>query len=107
MRPIRWTFDSLRSRIVSRIADSETAAADMGTKAANDALADAGVSPEDIDLVIAATATPDAVTGRFDQFVQAYNQALQVALQSNERQGHWWPSLESLGRRLATRHHSR
>lgn len=42
-----------------RIAAAEEATSDWAVKAGEKALADAGVSPEDIDLVIVATATPD------------------------------------------------
>ncbi|MGI6262851.1 MAG: beta-ketoacyl-ACP synthase III [Succiniclasticum sp.] len=42
-----------------RIADPETATSDMSVRAAEAALADAGVKAEELDLVIVATATPD------------------------------------------------
>lgn len=42
-----------------RIADAETATSDLATKAAQIAIKDAGLSPEDIDLIIVATVTPD------------------------------------------------
>ncbi len=42
-----------------RIAATEEATSDMACKAAQNAMRDAGVSPEDIDLVIVATSTPD------------------------------------------------
>ena len=42
-----------------RIADADTATSDLAAKAAERALADAGVSAADIDLIIVATATPD------------------------------------------------
>lgn len=42
-----------------RIADKNVSAADLGTKAALKALDDANTKPEDIDLIIVATATPD------------------------------------------------
>lgn len=44
-----------------RIADKDQAASDLGTKAAIKALEDANLKPEDIDLIIVATATPDHV----------------------------------------------
>lgn len=44
-----------------RIAESSQAASDLGTQAALRALEDANVNPEDIDLIIVATATPDHV----------------------------------------------
>jgi 3-oxoacyl-[acyl-carrier-protein] synthase-3 len=42
-----------------RIAAPEQAASDLGLPAARQAIAEAGIAPEDIDLVIVATATPD------------------------------------------------
>lgn len=42
-----------------RIAKSNIAASDLGTKAAKEALYDADLKPEDIDLIIVATTTPD------------------------------------------------
>lgn len=42
-----------------RIADEDTTTSDLATKAALNALKDAGVSAEEIDLIIVATATPD------------------------------------------------
>jgi 3-oxoacyl-[acyl-carrier-protein] synthase III len=42
-----------------RIADEKTATSDLATKAAALAMEDAGVSPEDIDLILVATVTPD------------------------------------------------
>lgn len=42
-----------------RIADPEVATSDLGIEAAKRALADAGRTAEDIDLIIVATATPD------------------------------------------------
>lgn len=42
-----------------RIADAETATSDLATKAAQIAIKDAGLLPEDIDLIIVATVTPD------------------------------------------------
>lgn len=44
-----------------RIAEPGTAASDLATKAALKALEDAKISPEEIDLIIVATATPDHV----------------------------------------------
>jgi 3-oxoacyl-[acyl-carrier-protein] synthase-3 len=41
------------------IASDEQAASDLGVIAAQRAMADAGVSPEDIDLIITSTVTPD------------------------------------------------
>lgn len=42
-----------------RIADKDTATSDLATKAALKALEDADVKPEEIDLIIVATVTPD------------------------------------------------
>ena len=42
-----------------RIADEEMATSDIALEAARAALADAGVTPEDLDLIIVATVTPD------------------------------------------------
>ena len=42
-----------------RIVDSETATSDLAAKAAAEALENANVKPEEIDLIIVATATPD------------------------------------------------
>ena len=42
-----------------RIADADTGAADMGAAAARQALEEAGIAPEDVDLILVSTATPD------------------------------------------------
>lgn len=42
-----------------RIADDKTATSDLATEAAKEAIKDAGLSPEEIDLIIVATVTPD------------------------------------------------
>lgn len=42
-----------------RIADDKTATSDLATEAAKIAIEDAGLLPEDIDLIIVATVTPD------------------------------------------------
>jgi 3-oxoacyl-[acyl-carrier-protein] synthase-3 len=42
-----------------RIADPDMATSDMATIAARRTIQDAGLSPEDIDLIIVATVTPD------------------------------------------------
>ena len=42
-----------------RIADPSEASSDLATKAALNACADAGLDPQDIDLIIVATSTPD------------------------------------------------
>ena len=53
-----WIIDrtGIRER---RIADADTATSDLATKAAERALAHAGIEASDIDLIIVATATPD------------------------------------------------
>lgn len=42
-----------------RIADDQTDSSDMAFEAAQKAIADAGISPEDIDMIVTATVTPD------------------------------------------------
>ena len=42
-----------------RIADDNTNSSDMGLAAAQKAIEDAGITPEDIDLILVATVTPD------------------------------------------------
>ncbi|MBM7613621.1 beta-ketoacyl-ACP synthase III [Alkaliphilus hydrothermalis] len=42
-----------------RVADENTATSDLSTEAARKALADADLNPEDVDLIIVATVTPD------------------------------------------------
>jgi 3-oxoacyl-[acyl-carrier-protein] synthase-3 len=42
-----------------RIADEDQASSDLGVEAAREALDDADMTPEDVDLIIVATATPD------------------------------------------------
>lgn len=42
-----------------RIADENTNTSDMGLAAAQNAIKDAGITPEDIDLILVATVTPD------------------------------------------------
>lgn len=44
-----------------RVADKDTASSDLGVKAAEAALADAGLSADDIDLIITATLSPDMI----------------------------------------------
>lgn len=45
-----------------RVAAPEMGTSEMGLRAAEEALANAGVSPEEIDLILVATATPDTPT---------------------------------------------
>ena len=55
---------SSRSGIMARhYADSHMQSSDLGTEAARNALEMAGVDPNDIDLIIVATATPDFLGG--------------------------------------------
>ena len=42
-----------------RIADDNTNTSDMGLAAAQKAIEDAGITPEEIDLILVATVTPD------------------------------------------------
>src|SRR3954468_23149739 len=42
-----------------RIADRDTGAADMGAAAARIAMERAGIGPEDVDILLVSTATPD------------------------------------------------
>lgn len=44
-----------------RIADKNTAASDLGVKAARKALEDAGIMPHEVDLIIVGTITPDMI----------------------------------------------
>jgi 3-oxoacyl-[acyl-carrier-protein] synthase-3 len=51
-----------RTGILQRhIADASQAASDLGAEASRSALAAAGVTPQDVDLIIVATATPDFI----------------------------------------------
>ncbi|MEG6584087.1 beta-ketoacyl-ACP synthase III [Dendrosporobacter sp. 1207_IL3150] len=53
-----WIFErtGIKER---RVADGDTATSDIAAKAAEMALADAGITAEEIDLIIVATVTPD------------------------------------------------
>ncbi|NMA84961.1 MAG: 3-oxoacyl-ACP synthase, partial [Epulopiscium sp.] len=42
-----------------RVVDSEMATSDLATRAAKKAMEDAEITPEELDLIIVATATPD------------------------------------------------
>lgn len=62
-----------------RIAEEHQATSDLATEAAKKAIEDAGLSPDDIDLIIVATATPDRKAPSTAAIVQdkikAYNAA--------------------------------
>lgn len=54
-----------------RIASDKEKASDLAVKAANKALKDSGIAPEDIDLILVATATPDMFFPSTACFVQS------------------------------------
>jgi 3-oxoacyl-[acyl-carrier-protein] synthase-3 len=56
--------------IERRIAGENEAASDLGKKAALEAMKDAGVKPEDIDLILVATTTPDSLLPATACFIQ-------------------------------------
>lgn len=62
-----------------RIADPSQATSDLASQAAQKALADAGVSAEEIDLIIVATATPDMLFPSVACLVQANIKAVRAA----------------------------
>ncbi len=62
-----------------RVADENTATSDLATRAAEKALAEAGTSPDEIDLIIACTATPDMFFPSVACLVQANLQAANAA----------------------------
>lgn len=62
-----------------RIAEPEESAADMGAKAAIEALKNARLSPSDIDLILVATMTPDHFCPSTAALIQANIGANQVA----------------------------
>ncbi|HWR38669.1 MAG TPA: beta-ketoacyl-ACP synthase III [Patescibacteria group bacterium] len=62
-----------------RIASDTEATSDLATRAAQNALADAGVSASEIDLIIVATATPDMFFPSTACLVQANLQAVNAA----------------------------
>lgn len=73
-----WIFE--RTGIRQRhVADAEMATSDLATRAAQKALADAGVTAEEIDLIIVATATPDMVFPSTSCLVQANLKATNAA----------------------------
>jgi 3-oxoacyl-[acyl-carrier-protein] synthase-3 len=55
---VDWIYSNL-GIVERRIANDEEFSSDLGTEAARSAIASAGLSPNDIDLIIVATATPD------------------------------------------------
>lgn len=62
-----------------RMADENTATSDLATRAAEKALAEANTSPDEIDLIIACTATPDMFFPSVACLVQANLQATKAA----------------------------
>lgn len=73
-----WIVDrtGIRER---RIADADTATSDLATKAAERALAHAGVQASELDLIIVATATPDMFFPSVACLVQANLKATKAA----------------------------
>lgn len=71
-----WIFKNLGIK-ERRIADDNECTSDLATKAAERAIENAGLKPEDIDLIIVATATPDRLAPSTGAIVQdklkAYN----------------------------------
>lgn len=63
---INWDLDSwLRPRTgisLRHVSEPDEAASDMGVKAAEEAIKNAGLKPEDIDLILLTTDTPDFVS---------------------------------------------
>jgi 3-oxoacyl-[acyl-carrier-protein] synthase-3 len=62
-----------------RIAEPDMATSDMATKAAQRALVDAGISAEELDLIIVGTATPDMFFPSVACLVQANLKAINAA----------------------------
>ncbi len=62
-----------------RIADKKTAASDLAAAAAQEALKDAKLKPEDVDLIIVATVTPDMLSPATSCLVQAKIGAVNAA----------------------------
>lgn len=73
-----WIYErtGIRAR---RVADPEMATSDMATRAAEQALADAQISADELDLIIVATATPDMFFPSVACLVQANLQAKKAA----------------------------
>lgn len=71
-----WIFQNLGIR-ERRIADSNQATSDLGAAAALEAIANAGLGVNDIDLIIVATATPDrlapSTAAILQDKIKAYN----------------------------------
>lgn len=55
---VDWIYSNL-GIVERRIAEPDEFCSDLGTQAAKSAISSAGLSPNDIDLIIVATATPD------------------------------------------------
>lgn len=73
-----WIFE--RTGIRQRhVCDPEMATSDLATKAAEKALADAGITAEELDLIIVATATPDMFFPSTACLVQANLKATNAA----------------------------
>ena len=64
-----WIYENVGIR-ERRIAAPDQATSDLATEAGRRALEDAGLKPEDIDLIIVATATPDRKAPSTAAFVQ-------------------------------------
>ncbi|KPU43948.1 3-oxoacyl-[acyl-carrier-protein] synthase 3 protein 1 [Oxobacter pfennigii] len=62
-----------------RIARNDEAASDIGTIAAKNALADAGLKPEEVDLIIVSTVTPDMIFPSTACIIQKNIEALNAA----------------------------
>ncbi|HEY3398299.1 MAG TPA: beta-ketoacyl-ACP synthase III [Armatimonadota bacterium] len=54
-----------------RMAAPEQNTSDLGTEAAREALADAGITPDDVDLIICGTVTPDMIFPATASIIQA------------------------------------
>lgn len=62
-----------------RISEPDVYSSDLGTEAALNAIKDSGISPEDIDLIIAAGVTPDMYTPSVSCMIQAKIGAVNAA----------------------------
>lgn len=74
----QWIYDNVGIR-ERHIAHEQQATSDLATKAAQNAITDAGLTPEEIDLIIVATATPDRKAPSTAAFVQHKLQAHNAA----------------------------